>query len=183
MCSTELRPRGHKLGVYQLLVVLDFNYSQRDCVRAWRRHFREKLNLALDLVAIVVLAAFGLFQWRASGFGLAALVSLAMSAALALIVVIALFAIPQLAYRKSDKLKQPYHLEFSEDAIEFRTRDIESRLQWHLYGRVLIDRHSYLLYHGKDEFTIVPKWVFANRDARQAFERLLERKVKTVVRR
>jgi hypothetical protein len=139
--------------------------------------------LPLDLFAIIAATAFGLFQWYDSGFGLAALVSLAASAALAIIVVLALFVIPHLAYRKRDKLKQPYHLQFSEEAIEFSTRSIESRLQWHLYGRVIIDRHSYLLYHGKDEFTIVPQRVFVNPEDRQTFERLLDRKVKTVVRR
>jgi hypothetical protein len=131
----------------------------------------------------VAVAAFGLFQWYTSGFGPAALVPLVLSAALALIIVLALFVLPHAAYRKTEKFKQPYHLQFSEDAIEFSTQGLESRLEWQLYGRVLIDRYSYLLYYGKDSFTIVPKRVFADPDAKQTFEGLLDRKIKTVVRR
>jgi hypothetical protein len=165
------------------MIDLNFNYSRQDCVRAWRRHFREKLNLPLDLAVVILLAALGLFQWYANGLGVVVLVLLGLSTALALIVALALFVIPQLAYQRNDKLKQAYHLQFSEDAICFKTRSVDSRLEWGLYSRLLIDCHSYLLYYGKDVFSIVPKRVIPDADVRQSFERLLERKLKTIIRR
>jgi hypothetical protein len=91
-------------------------------MRAWRRHFREKPNVPLDLAAIVAVAALGPYQWHAGGFGPAALCPHVLSAALASIIALALFALPHLAYRKNEKLNQAYHLQFSEDAIEFRTQ-------------------------------------------------------------
>src|SRR6266542_4316266 len=135
------------------MVVLDFNYTQQDCLRAWRRHYLEKLNIPLDLVGMVLLAGFGLLQWHANGPVLASVVPLVLSGSLALIIGMALIAIPQLVYQRSQKLKQAYHLTFSEDGIEFTTDSLESRLDWRIYDRLLIDRYSYLLYHGRDEFT------------------------------
>ena len=87
------------------MVVLDFNYTPKDCLRAWRRHYLEKLNIPLDLFAIALLAGIGLLQWRANGLVITSVVPLVLSGSLALIVGMALFAIPQLVYRRSQKLK------------------------------------------------------------------------------
>src|SRR6266567_2841709 len=99
------------------MVVLDFNYTQQDCLRAWRRHYLERLNIPLDMAAMALLAGFGLLQWHANGLVIASVFPLVLSGSLALIVGMALFAIPQLVYRRSQKLKQAYHLNFSEDGI------------------------------------------------------------------
>jgi hypothetical protein len=110
------------------MVVLDFTYTQQDCLRAWRRHYLEKLNIPLDLVGMALLAGFGLLKWHANGLVMASVVPLLLGGSLALIVGMALFAIPHPVYRRSQKLKQAYHLKFSEDGIEFNTDSLESRL-------------------------------------------------------
>lgn len=74
-----------------------------------------------------------------------------------MIIISALYVVPQLAYSRDEKLKWPYHLRFAEDGIEFRTDNLDSRLGWLLYTNVLIDHHSYLLYQGNAQFTIIPK--------------------------
>jgi YcxB-like protein len=165
------------------VIALDFTYTQQDCLRAWRRHFREMMKLRLDFLAAAGLAALGLWQWRAEGLSAWSIVALCSAAALALIILSALYFVPLMAYRRDDKLRRPYHLRFGEDGIEFRTDNLDSRIGWELYNRVLIDGYSYLLYHGKAQFAIVPKHVLQDDATSQRFERLLESKIKTVVRR
>ncbi len=165
------------------MVTVDFTYSQQDCLRAWRRHFRERMNLPLDIGVGAVLAAIGLWQWWTQGLRGLSLAALGSAAALALLVLSALYFVPLIAYRRNAKLKQPYHLRFAEEGIEFRTDNIESRLGWELYSRALIDHHSYLLYHGKAEFTIIPKRVLPDEESRRRFERLIESKVQAIIRR
>lgn len=100
-----------------------------------------------------------------------------------MIIISALYVVPQLAYSRDEKLKWPYHLRFAEDGIEFRTDNLDSRLGWLLYTNVLIDHHSYLLYQGNAQFTIIPKHALPDDESRREFEQLLEKKIRTIVRR
>jgi len=47
----------------------------------------------------------------------------------------------------------------------------------------LIDAHSYILYYGSRQFTVVPKRVFQSVEQQQAFEQLLTQHVSQIVRR
>ena len=45
---------------------------------------------------------------------------------------------------------------FSAAGIHFRTTHIDSRLDWGMYSRALIDEHSYVLYYGSRQFLVIP---------------------------
>jgi hypothetical protein len=51
------------------------------------------------------------------------------------------------------------------------------------YSRVLIDAHSYLLYHGSRQFSVIPKRVFQSVEQQQAFEQMITEQIPSVVRR
>ena len=86
-----------------------------------------------------------------------------------------------MAYHGDEKLKRPYQLRFSEDGIEFKTENLSSQLGWQMYTNVLIDRNSYLLYHGKRQFTIIPKHVLPDDRSRIEFEQLIQMKIPAVI--
>jgi len=97
---------------------------------------------------------------------------------------IAVFTIiPPLAFRREPKFRDDYALTFSPEGIHFRTAHIDSRLQWSLYSRALIDAHSYILYYGSRQFTVLPKRIFQSAEQQQAFEQLLTQHVSQIVRR
>jgi hypothetical protein len=91
-----------------------------------------------------------------------------MCVAASVVLVLMLFAafvvIPPLAFRSEAKFRDDYSLTFSQEGIHFRTAHIDSQLQWDLYSRALIDRHSYVLYYGSRQFTVIPKRVFQSAD-------------------
>jgi len=100
-----------------------------------------------------------------------------------LILFAAFVVIPPLAFRSEAKFRDDYSLTFSPDGIHFRTAHIDSQLQWNMYSRALIDEHSYVLYYGSRQFTVIPKRVFQNAEQQQVFEKLLTQHVSKIVRR
>jgi hypothetical protein len=89
--------------------------------------------------------------------------------------------IPKIAFRSQLKLRDDYELQFSPQGIHFRTASVNSDLQWSLYTHALVDAHSFILYYGTQQFTVIPKRVFHDDAQRQAFEQLLAQKVSKVV--
>jgi hypothetical protein len=142
-----------------------------------RAHYRSRLRLRLDIVVVVAVAAIGIYLWP-SFWGVASVV---VSVLFLLMLVAAFAVIPRLAFRREPKFRDDYSLTFSADGIHFRTAHIDSRLKWSMYSRALVDDHSYVLYYGSNQFTVIPKRVFSSVAERQAFEGLLTEHVSAIV--
>ena len=89
----------------------------------------------------------------------------------------AYFILPRQHYRREPKYHTEYALTFSEQGIHFKTALAESQLEWGLYDMFWNIPHHYLLFYGRDLFTIIPKRVFANQADEQQFRALLERRL------
>jgi hypothetical protein len=164
-------------------VSLLFRYAESDYVRALRAHYSSRLRVRLDIVAAVVVAMLGVYSWRSPDYHWLSVVCLVASFALVFILFGAFFGIPPFAFRSEPKFRDDYSLTFSPERIHFRTAHIDSKLQWSMYSRALIDEHSYVLYYGSRQFTVIPKRVFQNAEQQQLFEELLTQHVSKIVRR
>ncbi len=157
--------------------VLSFTYSADEVKSAWRHHMRKKLNLLLDAAVIVLAAAYGAWDWNQNGVSISAILPMAVAVLLTVGVLFALLVTPVLAYRRNPNWHRPIHLRFSEAGIEFRTEGVESSLGWELYNHILSDSGFWLLYYGKDQFTIIPRSAIPEPDTQRHFESLLRRKI------
>ena len=164
-------------------VDLSFRYLQSDYARALRAHFASRMRLPLDIVVTIVLAVAGIYFWSSPGDHWLGVVCAAVSAALTLVLVAAFLVIPPLVFRSNPKFRDDYSLTFSQEGIHFRTAHIDSKLQWSLYSRTVVDAYSYVLYYGSRDFTVIPKRVFQSAEQQQAFEQLLTQHVPETVRR
>ena len=164
-------------------VDLSFRYVEADYVRAMRAHYASRLRLRIDAVVIAVLAAAGVYLLQSPDLRWYGLAALAVDVFFALMLISAFTVIPRLAFRREPKFRDDYSLTFSPEGIHFQTADIDSQLQWGMYSKALIDSHSYVLYYGSHQFTVVPKRVFVTADQREAFEQLLKQKINNIVRR
>ncbi|MGE0406190.1 MAG: YcxB family protein [Candidatus Korobacteraceae bacterium] len=153
-------------------LALSFRYIEEDYVRAVRAHYASRLRLPLDIAVIVGAAALGAYDMRngVSWFGIA---MLSFSGILALLLVTAFLILPHYFFRTQPKFRDEYTLAFSSEGVCFKTIHIDSNLEWSLYTHVLIDAHSYILYYGSHEFSVIPKRVFQNDVQRKGFEQLL----------
>ena len=146
-----------------------------------RSHYASHLRPRLDIVLAVGLAALGVYFWRSPSSHWFGVLAVSASSFLGLILVAAFLLIPPLAFRHQPKFRDQYSLTFSPEGIHFQTAHIDSKLEWSIYSRVVVDAHSYVLYWGSQTFTIVPKRVFQNAEQQGAFEQLLVEHIPKIV--
>jgi hypothetical protein len=162
---------------------LSFRYAESDYVRALRAHYASHLRLRLDILVTIVLLGAGAYLWRSPDLHWLGVACVALALVFAMILVAAFTVIPALAFRREPKFRDDYSLGFSPEGIHFRTAHVDSQLQWGMYSRALVDAHSYVLYYGSRQFTVIPKRVFQNAEQREAFEQLLTGHISSIVRR
>jgi hypothetical protein len=165
------------------IIVLSFRYSENEYVRALRAHYASHLRLPLDIIAVVVMAVAGACFWRSPSLHWVGFACAAISIVFVLILIAVFTVIPMLAFRSEPKFRDEYSLTFSEQGIHFRTAHVDSQLQWSMYSRALVDSHSYLLYYGSRQFTVIPKRVFEGEEQQLVFEQMLTQHVPEIVRR
>jgi hypothetical protein len=87
--------------------------------------------------------------------------------------------IPRRFFRGDPKMRDEYLLTFSDDGVAVRTHQIDSKLAWSLYTRVLENKAQYIILYGKDArmMTVVPKRVFRDANEELEFRQLLRRHV------
>ena len=99
-----------------------------------------------------------------------------------MILIVAFALNPYLAFRQQPKYRDDYSLVFSETGIHFQTAHVDSQLEWYLYSHASVNTHSYLLYYGSRQFTIIPSRVFQNQEQRTDFENLASENIVRIVR-
>ena len=180
-CAYVVRAlRNQYDGRHMETVNLSFRYAERDYVRALRAHYASRLRLPLDVAVTVGLVVIGLYEWR-SGREWFGITALCVSGAFALLLIAVFTVLPQAVFRRQPRLRDEYSLTFSPQGIHFKTARIDSEIQWSLYCHALVDAHSFVLYSGSHQFSVIPKRVFHNAAQREAFERLLAANVPKVV--
>ena len=162
---------------------LSFRYAESDYVRALRAHYSSRLRVRFDIIAAIVAGLLGAYSWRSPDYHWLSAICVSASVVLVLILFGAFVVIPPLAFRSEAKFRDDYSLTFSQSGIHFSTAHIDSQLQWSMYSRALIDEHSYVLYYGSRQFTVIPKRVFQNAEQQQILEQLLTQHVSKITRR
>jgi hypothetical protein len=137
----------------------------------------------LDIAVTVILVGIGVYLLRSPNLHWIGVTFIVIAVVFSLLLAAAFTVIPRLAFRREPKFRDDYSLTFSVEGIHFRTAHIDSQLQWSMYSRALIDRHSYLLYYATRQFSVIPKRVFRCAEQQQAFEQLLTQRISQIVRR
>jgi YcxB-like protein len=161
----------------QTTINLKFRYRKDEYFRAIRFHFWKTMKLKLDLVVAVLSGLAGGYLLWIDAVSWISLTALLACLVLLLIVFTALVVVPAQIYKGSQKLKQDYELIFSDEGILFRTSSIDSRLAWDLYKSWIENAEFFILYHGKREFSVIPKRAFENDEEQKRFKELLAGKV------
>ena len=89
----------------------------------------------------------------------------------------AYFVTPGQYFRRNAKFREQYNVRFSEEGLLFRSKDVESKLEWSFYSGVEETPQSYFLCYDKDLFTLIPKRVFIDKNQERDFRDLLNRKL------
>lgn len=89
---------------------------------------------------------------------------------------VAFFIQPYFAVKRNPNFRCEYTMQFSDTGLHVQTMDIDSRLGWGLFTRLLENRSSYLLC-GKSTFIVIPKSAFPTEESRMQVESLLKQKI------
>lgn len=154
-------------------ISLQFRYSKEEYVAAVRQYYQtfHSKTGALFCAAMVVLGLIILFLSDDPYFS-SLLISLGTFGLM--IFGVNYFRGPQRIYERNPKLHEEYNLQFSDEGIIFRSKDIDSAVQWSLYSKIQETERFYFLIYGKDSFTLVPKRVFTSGEQEFAFRVMLK---------
>ncbi len=138
-------------------VLVTFTYRRDEYIQAIRRHYLLMLQLRRDIVAGVLGLLLGAYLTFIVKIGWIGWLVITVGAVLLAMIAYAIFLLPLLIYQSQPKLKGEYRLRFSDDGIDFKTTQIDSKLQWSLYCTWRSDPDFYTLYYGKRELTVIPR--------------------------
>ena len=138
-------------------VLITFTYRRDEYIQAIRRHYLLTLQLRRDIIAGLLGICLGLYLTFVIKIGWIGWLVIAVGIILLTMLAYAIFLLPLLIYQSQPKLKDEYRLSFSEGGIDFKTSQIDSKLQWSLYHSWRLDPKFYILYYGKRELTVIPR--------------------------
>jgi hypothetical protein len=90
-----------------------------------------------------------------------------------------LVKVPRSYFRGDGKFRDKYEITFTDEYIRVKTSQLDSKLAWSLYTKVLEGSDMYLLIYGKDVrmMTAVPKRAFTSKDQEHKFRDLVSRHI------
>ncbi len=153
-----------------------FTITREEYLRAIRRYYKTKLQVKRDLVGSAIAIGVGVYLLNTIENDVFAWFLIVSGVVLAALVVYTILILPAIIYRSQPKLKDEYRLEFRDDGIGFKTKEIDSNLKWSIYHSWLRDNEFYILYHGTRDVSVVPRRSFANGDD-DRLKDILDRKI------
>jgi len=76
------------------------------------------------------------------------------------------------------KFKEEQLVEFNEDVIIYKTAQIDSKLNWSLYYKVIETDEFFMLVYGKNMYSVIPKRAFKNDKEIDQFKQLINSKIR-----
>lgn len=157
-------------------VRLRFYYAKHDVIQGYRLHFRNTLNLPLTFIVSCVSIALGIFYISyGSGTDVGYLL-IVLPLLLLGILMFVLVIFPRILYRRDTKYGKEYTIDFSDNGVTFIRDSDNSPFNWAVYTRAVENRFAYILYFGRNDFTIIPKRLFTDREEETNFRKLLAEK-------
>lgn len=158
-------------------VDLQFKYSEAEYVAAAKYYLRKTHHTRFSMAVALIVLGIGLAVWALSGDAVFSYVSLLTGAILLLLSVHNYFVLPQRWYKNNPLLREEYRLQFSDEGIAFRTKDVDSTLKWSLYKDVWETDEFYFLLYGRHAFSLIPKRAFADEWQERAFKQMLQQHI------
>ena len=157
-------------------IKIEFQLTEAEYLAATRLYyFRSgKLLMRMIVFAVLALIAAGMTSFLTGVF-----VWPFLSCLVAWAFYNVLVQMPRRYFRGDGKFHGRQEMTFSDNGIFFKTAQVESKLAWDLYTRVIEGRDLYGLIYGKEirMMTMVPKRAFRNRSEELQFRELVARHI------
>ena len=154
-------------------IELTFDNQLSDHLAAERLYYKSTLFWKLDRVVAVVLVGVGTYMVWAAGARWWTLIWFPLAVAEWFN---ALSTRPlQIKYwfKHNPKFRGTYHLTLDRTGLHFRTRSMESHLEWGFFSRVLENGRLCLLVYGTRMYSVIPKRAFKSQAELDSFRSLV----------
>jgi len=162
-------------------VRLEFQYTEAEYMTASRLLFFSKPETLVRLIIFSMLLLTITFLLSMLVVDLIPLWTMVLFVGLfeALLFYNILVRIPRTYFRGDGKFRDKYEITFSDEHISVKTSQLDSKLAWSLYTKVIEGPDMYLLIYGKDlrMMTAVPKRAFTSKDQERMFRDLVSRHI------
>jgi Ca2+/Na+ antiporter len=158
-------------------VHLHFKYTEEEWVAASRLYMRAQPGVLLRLGAAFLLLALCFVFFALISEVVMSLFLLSMGLVLFIFVLLLVFVLPRQRFRSDPRYEDEFFLEFTDEEIRFHTSQVDSRLSWSLYTRVLENERFYVLVYGKGMISVIPKRAFITTNQEMMFRNLVRRKL------
>lgn len=139
------------------MVRMRFVNSQADYIEASRAYSYGSMRARIDLILEIAVFIVCIILWGILGFSWFWVLLIGGCIAAVIIRMLGYFVLPKIRYRNEPKYKDEYLLEFDNEGIRFKTKSLESKLEWSLYNKVIETENLYILVYGRYNFSIIPK--------------------------
>jgi hypothetical protein len=156
-------------------IKIEFQLTEAEYLAATRLYYFRSRNLLMRMIVFAVLALI-----------VAGMISLLADVFIwAMVVIIILFIgwvfynvlvqMPRRYFRGDGKFHGKHEMTFSDNGIFLKTAQLESKVAWDLYTKVIEGRDLYGLIYGRETrmMTIVPKRAFKSRSEELRFRELM----------
>jgi hypothetical protein len=157
-------------------IELNLKYSRQQIIKAYEFHYRSILHPKRDLTIALILLIAGLYFQGTEKFNYLWVSVIIISILFFGLQFFAFFIVPPIVYKRDEKLRENYFLKFTDEAILFKIKGVESEIKWNFYNKFQENDEFILLYYGKNSFTILPKNEFNSKDDLSAFLKTLKEK-------
>jgi hypothetical protein len=156
-------------------IKIEFQLTEAEYLAATRLYYFRSRNLLMRMFVFAVLALIvaGMISLLADVFiwAMVAIVILFIGWAFYNILV----QMPRRYFRGDGKIHGKHEMTFSDNGIFLKTAQLESKVAWDLYTKVIEGRDLYGLIYGRETrmMTIVPKRAFKSRSEELRFRELM----------
>jgi hypothetical protein len=162
-------------------VKIEYQYTEAEYLAASRLLFFSQPNILVRLLVfglLLLIAALMFSVVVIDVFPLWAMIAFVLLFEGALFYNL-LVRMPRTYFRGDGKFRDKYEVTFSDECIRVKTSQIDSKLAWTLYTKVLEGSDMYLLIYGTDlrMMTAVPKRAFKSKDQEHKFRELVIRHI------
>jgi hypothetical protein len=162
-------------------IKIEYQLSESEYLSATRLFFFQSRDALIRMSAFCVLALMGAFLMNmivADMFVLPVLIAVVLVFDI-FIFYNALVTLPRQYYRGDPKFREKYQITFANEGIFVKTFEMDAKLAWSLYTKVIEGKDMYLMLYGRDTrmMTTVPKRALKSRDEEMQFRALVTRHI------
>ena len=164
------------------MVTIEFDHHLDEHLKANRLYYKTKSWFArADKVVAIFLAVFGLVSLWLVGVRWWTVIWLVLAPFEWFNLVSIEPLMVRYVFKMSAKFQERTKLSFSDERVHYKTRSIDSTLDWSLFTGLLEDEELFLLpYKAPRTYAIIPKRAFSSEEAKCEFRELVRRKVTQV---